>query len=204
MKIVRIFAICTLFTMTFVNLSAEEEKEKRNWGFIFNTSSVLLDLESYQAGVGLKLLLNNDMALRFLLNGEYDSGTSFFSASLGTTFEKHFLRRRASPYWGAFASVGINGLTDETDEQNWTKNREVPIGVGAVLGIEFFIIESISIFAEYSLAFEAYINTTRSEVAGEPVDPVRDWGYSIDTGIGNESKLGIIIYLDDVIKIDRK
>lgn len=206
MKSIRIAFFCIILIFAVSLLSAQDAgngKKKNNWGFIFNTSNILFDIESYQAGLGTKVLFHNDVALRFLADFFYSSSTDTISSSLGIAFEKHLRRRRASPYLGGFIEAGIMRQYDEVDADNWTKNISVPLAGGAILGVEFFIAESVSLFAEYNLVFEGSVLTSSNSVGGTVTETDPEFSYTIDTGIGNESKLGIIIYLDDVIQIDR-
>lgn len=198
--ILLILIICSGFS----NLYAEEEKEPLPWGFIFNTDSLLLDIESYQAGAGIKVLLDNNAAVRFLGDVFYSNSSNTFSSTLGVTYEKHFKPNRVSPYWGGFIEAGYISQKTETDSDNWTKNVSVPISAGAVLGAEFFILEFLSVFAEYTLSFTGTITTASTSVGGNVTETDPEFNYSIDSGIGNDSKLGIIIYLDDVVTLKKK
>jgi hypothetical protein len=100
--------------------------------------------------------------------------------------------------------AGVIRQKTETDSDNWTENYSYIFSTGAVLGVEVFILEYLSFFAEYSLSYEGSISTSSTSDDGTvtDIDPVYD--YSIDTGMGNEAKIGIVIYLDDIIKIDKK
>ena len=76
--------------------------------------------------------------------------------------------------------------------------------MGAVLGVEFFILEFLSIFAEYNLSFNGTISSTSTSVAGNVTKTNPELNFTIDSGIGNNSSLGIVIYLDDVIDLEKK
>lgn len=186
-----------------MNSNDEIQTKQPNWGFIFNTSNIFLDIESYQAGFGAKAILEDDLALRFLVDGYYSSSTDTFSISLGTAVEKHFRRQRVSPYWGGFIELGFMRQFEEFDSDNWTENLHFPLSAGVILGVEFFIFENVSLFAEYNLVFEGSITSSTYSESGVETEYDPEFSYSIDTGIGNEAMLGIIIYLDDIINIDR-
>jgi len=182
-----------------------EEKAITQWGFIFNTNNLLLDIESYQAGVGFKVLRDNNVALRLLGDIFYSYNANTFSATLGVTYEKHFKPGRLSPYWGGFLEAGYMGQKSEgINSDNWTMNNTVPVSLGAVLGAEFFIMEFLSIFAEYSLSIDGLITSTSTSVDGDVTKTDPELNFSIDSGIGNSSSLGIVIYLDDVITFEKK
>ena len=181
-----------------------EEKSTPRWGFIFNTNNLLLDIESYQAGVGIKTLNHNNVAIRYLGDIFYSSSSNTFSGTLGATYEKHFKPGRLSPYWGGFIEAGYIGQKSEVDSDNWTKNNSFPVSLGAVLGTEFFILEFLSVFAEYSLYLDSTITSTSTSTAGVVVKTDPELNFSIDSGIGNNSSLGIVIYLDDIIDLEKK
>jgi len=206
-----LFLIPFLFLSFGLKLSAEAEAEAEaqedssaNWGFIFNTSSILLDLDSYQAGLGTKVLFPNDLALRFLIDGYYSSSVNLFDASLGLALEKHVRPGRVSPYWGGAVKAGIMSKYLEVNPDDWTRDISIPFSAAAILGVEFFVFESVSLFAEYNLIFEASILKRTSSVGGEITSNPAEFSFSVDTGIGNEAMLGIVIYLDNVVVIDRK
>ena len=196
--------VLIIICIGFSYLYSEEEKESPPWGFIFNTSNLLLDIESYQAGVGIKTLHDNNVAIRYLGDIFYSNSANSFSGTLGITYEKHFKPGRVSPYWGGFIEAGYIGQKSETDSDNWTMNNTFPVSIGAVLGVEFFIMEFISIFAEYSLSFDGTITSSSTSADGDVTDSDPEYDYSIDSGIGNSSSLGIVIYLDNVITIEKK
>ncbi len=188
----------------FSYLYSEEEKESPPWGFIFNTNNLLMDIDSYQAGVGFKTLHDNNVAIRYLADVFYSSSPEAYSGTLGVTYEKHLKTGRVSPYWGGFVEAGYIGQKSETDSDNWIMNNTFPVSVGAVLGVEFFIMEFLSIFAEYSLSFGGLITSTSTSVDGDVTDTDPEITYSVDSGIGNDSSIGIVIYLDNVVTIEQK
>ncbi len=188
----------------YSNLYSKEVKEPVPWGFIFNTNNLLMDIEGYQAGVGFKTLHDNNVAIRYLIDIFYSSSSDSFSGTLGATYEKHFKPGRISPYWGGFIEAGYIGQKSKTDSDNWTMNNTFPVSVGGVLGVEFFIMEFLSVFAEYSISFDSLITSTSTSVAGNVTNTNPEITYSIDSGIGNNSSIGIIIYLDNVITFEQK
>lgn len=202
----KVFFIVFLAGFSFVysqEAEVAEDADKLKWGFIFNTSNILLDIESYQAGVGAKVLLNESSALRILIDGYYTSSSKTFSSAVGLAYESHFRKERVSPYWGGYLEAGFTSQKAEIDSDNWTQNITVPISAGPILGVEFFILEFLSLFAEYNLELTGTITSVSTSTAGVVTKSDPDFSYSIDTGIGNEAKLGIIIYLDDIIQIEK-
>ena len=151
-------------------------------GIVFSASNILLDVESYEGGLGAKFA-KGDLSLRgtfdFLLSGASDT----FSVNAGATGEYHLSPGRISPYVGAFAQLGYmrqGGLMSA-----------VPVSLGAVAGVEVFIFDFLSIFAEYCLACDLTL-TTDLQTSQTTFD------YVVDTRMGNSSKLGITVYVTSI------
>jgi hypothetical protein len=148
-------------------------------GIVFSATNILLDVESYEGGIGAKFA-KGDLCLRgafdFLLSG----ASNTFSVNVGATGEYHLSPGRISPYVGAFAELGYmrqGGLMSA-----------VPFSLGAVAGVEVFVFDFLSVFAEYCLACDLTL-TTDLQTSQTTFD------YVVDTRMGNSSKLGITVYL---------
>jgi hypothetical protein len=161
-------------------------------GMIVNAPDILLDIEGYQGGVGIKAGLQG-FVLRGMLDILVNTGFSPVSVSLQGAFEKHFWLPPVSPYWGGLAEVGFTSLTNRVDEDNWTQYTVVPVSLGAVAGIEIFLFEFLSVFVEYELRVEFAGTVTKSSVAGTLTSDT-DFSYKLDLGLGNSSMIGIVIY----------
>lgn len=163
-------------------LAAQEEektglnlKDKR-LGLIFNFIGLAGDLiaehtDNVQGGLGMKLWLGEKTAVRALLDLEHTNDSVTTSTWIGASgaFEYHFLQRRVSPYGG-----GLAGLTLETGAAN-----DLGIYFGALLGAEFELVENLNLFAEYNLLVE-----------------INEPDFTIDLGLGNNTQIGIIVYLN--------
>ena len=172
-------------------------------GIIFNVNDILLDVESYQGGIGLKRYFNDSWAYRAAFDFGYSNSSDSWLISVGNTFEYHFISGRISPYVGGYFDIGYASYKDETDSENWTKVWSIPISTGPLLGIEFEIFNVLSLFVEYSIAFDLIYTSTITSVAGiETKDSTT--GYGINTGMGNESKIGIVIYFNRKFKRNRQ
>ena len=163
-------------------------------GIIFNTSDILLDIQGFQGGIGTKVSLRD-----WMLRGMVDLvlGTEFdpFSLSLGAVLEKHLCPGPVSIYWGPAVETGFTTiLVSKIDEDDWSRTNIIPISLGCVFGIEFFIFEALSIFVEYQAAFELGINRNRVSTAGS-VSATTDLTYTLDIGMGNNAMFGIVFYL---------
>lgn len=169
---------------------------ERDLGVIFNTNDILLDLESYQGGVGAKIGLGQ-YVLRPMADILLNTGDIHppFSLTLGAVLEKHILPGPVSLYWGPSAEMGFTSiLTSKVDADNWTQTIAWELlSAGCVAGIELFILDSLSVFVEYSLALTLGLNTTRTSVAGS-VSSNTEFTYKLNLGLGNQTMLGLVFY----------
>jgi hypothetical protein len=147
-------------------------------GLIFSASNILMDLESYQAGVGGKIAWE-ELALRAAFDVGYSGVTQAFSINAGIAVENHFMPGVISPYFGAFAQAGYNVVPEVLSL--------VPFSVGAIAGIEVFIFDFLSIFAEYALSADFALTTDLLTETS-----TLDW--TIETKMGNNSMIGIVVY----------
>jgi len=168
-------------------------QEKRPFGIIFNTGSLLMNIEGYQAGVGIKLP-GEKVDLR--IGGDIFAANSFSTLSFGAgvAVEKHFRPGKASPYYGGFAHLDFTSQKNETDEDNWVQNSTLAVSGGGILGVEFFLLDNLSVFGEYALAVDLNNIATKTSTAGT-VEQESDLSITFDTRIGNSSKIGVVIYV---------
>jgi hypothetical protein len=169
---------------------------KRDFGVIFNTNDILMDLESYQGGLGVKIGLKKS-TLRVTTDLLMDTWVppDTFSLTIGGVLEKHLLPGPLSPYWGPSVRMGFTSLMDRTDADNWTQNIAWEIlSAGIVGGIELFIFDFLSVFAEYNLALNVGMNIERVSSAGA-ISTTSEFAYNLDLGMGNSAKIGIVVYL---------
>lgn len=161
-------------------------------GVIFNASSLLVDVDAYQGGAGLKLGFEK-FALRTLLAfGLQDAGgdDSSWDLTLGAAAEIPFFTGRVRPYWGGFVDGGISQETTEGEDAT-TETQIISGGFGPILGAEVFIFEFLSVFAEYQLAFDLARSTVETDGNEDETN-----SYSLSTELGNAGSLGIVIYLE--------
>jgi hypothetical protein len=195
--------IALAFSVGLASLSAQSVISSSAWGLIFNTDN-LLDLESYQGGIGVKIRTGENSALRGLLDVYYSNSSNTFSTALGVAYERHFKPGKFSPYWGGMIQAGYTTLTSKIDADNWTKNDSIPISGGILFGAEVFVFENISIFAEYGACLTGIIKSTTVSVTGTVTSGDPSFDLNFDTGLGNDAKLGIILYLNNPPKKAKK
>lgn len=164
-------------------------------GFIFNTSNLLLDLDSYLGGVGIKLLYP-EYTLRLMASVGFQTSTvNTTEVSLGLAYEKPFFRGRISPYTGVCTVLDLTHESLVTDADTWTKTMSLTGEAGALLGVEVFLADFLSLFAEYELSVSLAWTRISQNSAGTLSDPVDAVNYNVNTGLGNSASIGIVIYL---------
>ena len=190
-KQVRI-AVLVVIAMVAWGTAAYGE-EKKPFGIIFNTGSLLLNIESYQGGVGVKIP-GETVAVR--LGGDIFAANSFdtISFGIGAAIERHFRPGKASPYYGGFANLGFTSQKNETDADNWVQSSTLSASAGGLLGAEYFLLDNLSVFAEYALAADIGYVVTKTSSDGT-VGETSDFSITFDTRIGNNSKIGVVIYV---------
>jgi hypothetical protein len=147
-------------------------------GAIFNTSDLVFGLQSYQGGLGAKIGWGK-FALRGLFDFTINGSSQSYAVDLGTTVEYHFIPGPISPYLGGTVSLGY--MTESNVTSAFT------CSLGAVAGIEVFVFDFLSIFAEYEVAADL-TNSTDLQTSQSTFD------YLIDTRMGNSASLGVVIY----------
>ena len=185
-------ALATIVIIAGLSSPAWSQEAPR-LGLIFNASNILMDIESYQAGIGVKLRTGNS-AFRFLADGFFTNSSMTMSVDFGVAYEYHLTAARVSPYVGGFASVGYTSQKTTVDADNWTQNTSTPISAGGLFGAEVFVTDFLSLFAEYQVAIDITQTNTKTSDAGTVTDDPQN-SLIFDTGIGNGSKIGIVIYL---------
>ena len=159
--------------------SLSPKKGANDLGIIFNTSDLLFGLESYQAGLGGKIGWGN-LCLRGLFDIAINGSSESFAVDAGATLEYHIIPGPISPYIGASSNAGYMTQASTISA--------ITISIGAVAGVEVFVFEFLSIFAEYSITAD-FITTTDLQTSQTTFD------YLINTRMGNNAKLGIVIYV---------
>ncbi len=205
MRHAKIIGLFLLFVLSLELLTAGEKNKSdflKRTGFIFNTDNILFDVEGYQGGVGFKYR-GDKLVYRVMTDFSFSSSTNKLTAGTGLAIEKHLRDGKISPYWGWFLNAAYESEKFESDSENWNKLIQYPLSTGGLLGVEVFLMDFLSFFAEYNLSFELTGVTNQQSVSGNVTEDTT-WNYNISTGIGNNSKLGIIIYLDDVVTLKKK
>jgi hypothetical protein len=172
-------------------------------GIIFNVSNILLDVESYQGGIGFKWFFKDTLAYRGSFDFGYSDSSSALHITLGNTLEYHFVLGRVSPYVGAFLNFGYTRYEEEFDSSSWSKVKSIPISAGPVLGVEVSIFQFLTIFAEYRLSFE-YNHTTVYQYVDTSESQEKESSFNVSTGLGNDAKIGVVVYFNRISHNNKK
>ena len=116
-------------------------------GLIFTFND--LRPQTFDGGIGVKFPFSNyDLRAMFAFGYTKDDGdNSEFGFAVGGDLIKPLSTDKITPYMGAGAGIGFekeSNFLDTTTFQFWLR---------AILGIEFFLRENISLAGEYQLAF---------------------------------------------------
>lgn len=169
-------------------------KEVLDFGLVLEMPDILMDVESYQGGIGAKFGLQK-LALRAQLDMDLTPSAGAYSFAVGLGLEKHFLSGGPfSPYWGGLVQVGVSSVKSTIDSQNWDQDIVVPLRLSAILGVEMFILQYLSLFVEYEAALAPTLNVHKSSVGGT-VSTGRQLDFNVETGLGNRSMIGVVLYL---------
>jgi len=198
--IVGVFAQVTFASEKGEAFKLSPEYAGKKNGIIFNVDDILLDIESYQGGIGVKHYFNEKFAYRGSIDFSYIDSSSSLTLNLGNSIEKHLLTGRVSPYIGAFLDIGYIHFKS-TDEASGveTEVTSIPLSIGPLIGVEVFVLDFVSLFAEYSLS-ASYSKTKTEQTAAGVTTSDKDSDFSIEAGIGNESKIGIVVYFNTLKK----
>jgi hypothetical protein len=151
-------------------------------GIIFSMPDLLFGLESYQAGLGVKVG-REKVDYRGMFDVAINGTARSFAVRSGLATEFHLTPDPLSFYWGAVANAGFSSQPGSVSV--------LSLSLGAIAGIEVFPLEFLSIFVEYCL--EAGITVTWAGAAPEIV-------FMSDAGMGNDGRIGIVLYFLRAVK----
>jgi hypothetical protein len=155
------------------------EKSAMDLGLIFNAPLFPLDLQPYQAGIGIKFG-QGAWHLRGLLDFVVSGASDSLALNLGATMEYHLTPEPLSFYFGGSCVGGYM--------RQGGSFSAIVVSVGAIAGVEYFPLKFLSLFAEYALITDLSWTTDLSS-------SLTTFDYLIDTRMGNDSKIGIVIHL---------
>jgi opacity protein-like surface antigen len=126
------------------------------------------------SGIGAKVFTQKNVAVRAAVTasriqstltgvGEGVSSTIDTKTALGIEAgaEYHFNNKRLSPYVGGLIGYSQGSSSSKTDELE-SSFKITGYGAAAIIGAEVFLIESLSIAAEYRLVYQSQSTTRRN------------------------------------------
>ena len=165
----------------------------RTPGLIFATDSILLDVSPFNGGVGLALR-SEERALRTTLGWFTSNALYTTSLKTGLWYVDYMWTGRVSPYWAVFGRLDHLSQTEEVDEDNWTREVTLSLGSGVSLGVEFFLLDFLSLFAEYSLSAGLSGEREVTSVAGDVTREEFEWRFSAGTSLAHGGAIGVTVY----------
>jgi hypothetical protein len=187
-------ALASIFIFTLAGVLAQSKPTAMRYGMLFSVNGITL--EDCQGGVGVAVIMN-PMKLRTSADIRYkDSNINPDELDIGLTgvFEYHLRKGKVSPYIGAFAGYRYEQDKNTVNADNWTKAVDHIIGAGPLVGVEFFILDNVSLFAEYEFAILMTKPSTSVCTSGTVTRTPEDMEFLFDARLGNGAKLGITVY----------
>lgn len=170
-------------------------------GLIFTTDSILLNVSSFNGGIG-GVMRSDDTAYRAAVGALASNAFSTIALKLGFWYVQYYWSDRLSPYWDLFAGLESLSNTVHVDDDNWTRDLSIDVRGGVAIGIEFFLLDVLSVFAEYSLSAMMSGTQTTTSVAGETSSDDFEWTYAVGTDLAHGGALGIALYLEPQVDLD--
>jgi hypothetical protein len=200
--VIVIFAVLTLFASfsSAAETTAQDQTDAEvpvppEWtpGLVFTTDSILLNITSFNGGIG-GVLRADDVAIRATVGAITSNSFRTLAFRLGGWYVRYFWTGRVAPYWNAFARTELLSQTNEADRENWVRDFSFEVAGGASLGAELFVMDVVSVFAEYSLSVGAAGQRTTTSVGGTVTPGDYDWTFSAGTDLAHGGALGVILY----------
>jgi len=179
------------------------------WGLIFSIDNLFQGIGEYNGGIGIKLPIEDKgkeiMDLRCTVNLDLIDGINNINVTAGAAAEFPLLKNQAvSPYWGLTADVGFQRLHFNLTDVDYSETADYSLVAGGIIGVEFFLMEYLSIFVEYQAA--AYLSLNSYYLSNAPADaenPVYTVNFNFLTEMGNDAKFGIVIYSKPIVTLKK-
>jgi hypothetical protein len=165
-------------------------------GLVFCATAFPIEASAYEGGFGAQATygkLLGRAGARFLLD---DRGAD--PAKLGWGLDLlggwRLTGGAAKLYAGAFADYSYSEGKTTVDADNWTKTAVSELGFGPVVGVELAILENLSIFLDYELAFGFAFPSETVSAGGTVTKNAEDAERLIETRLGNSALIGVCVY----------
>jgi opacity protein-like surface antigen len=176
----------------------EPDIKSKSIGLLFGFNGEVLNTDNYDAGIGARYYLNDNLVIRGALEIRYGSSETpekdAFTKEMESKTSKTRImldcsyllaKRRICPYLGF--GIGFSTITYEF-KQNGTTNKNSDTGRDYSFyflgGAELFILKYLSISTEYRLTFSLYSpNDSEIQYEGKPTQILPGTkSFSINTG----------------------
>ncbi|HRI46157.1 MAG: outer membrane beta-barrel protein [Ignavibacteriaceae bacterium] len=215
MKKLLVVALLLVMSANF-NIFAQPVSGSKAILFQFSGLS-FLQANEFEGGAGAKYFLNNRIAVRGLVkfsnsssvtpwNGVSagnDGESSTTMLGLGAAVQYYMTIGEMSPYFGGGAAFSTtssetksaypNGGSQTVTKDDPATNAGTRIDVYALLGVEYFIKENISLSAEYRLGYGSLSRADYSITSGGTTTTTKQ-GSSSSLGINSQGLLTIAFY----------
>jgi hypothetical protein len=158
--------------------SAGPARGSADVGLLFSTDNLLFGLSSYQGGLGF-IVNTGGFGFRGLLDIVVNGSSQSFLGDLGLSVTYDLWHGPIAPYVGGFAVVGYVTQT--------SVSSAVTFSVGALIGVQIFVLDFLSFFAEYDLGVDLSYTTDLQTSLGT-------FDYLAGTRLGNSARLGVVVY----------
>ncbi len=163
-------------------------------GALFCSSGFPFEAEPFNGGIGAQAVKGPWLARAGLffqyekaLTESFDWGARLFGG-------RYLVGSKARLYAGLFAGYSRSSEKTSVDEDTWTKRILDELGAGPAIGAELFLFESLSVFLDYELAFQATFPSEQVSAGGTLTRTKEDPEYFFGTRQGNSACIGICIY----------
>ncbi len=206
MRVFKVFLIVIFISTAFYGFAETAETENVSdsdsgefvFGMVFSTGNILFDLDAYRGGIGGRFVFP-DFSLIASIGGGYESGNNVFAITGSFSAVVPIIKGRVIPYWGGVFSIDFSHSGNVLGSSVYT--NMLTSKIGGVLGVEFFLHEYVSIFAEYELVAGVSRSVVRQNINNNLVgDPAVN--FMIGSDLGNNSSIGVTVYTKPFLSFD--
>ncbi|MEM1096778.1 MAG: hypothetical protein AAGJ10_19440 [Bacteroidota bacterium] len=199
--LLRTLAVMTASLTLFASSTYAQDNVRPNaleadtWAVVFQVGQPI-SLRSFQGTIAVKHHTASDRAWRVGLGGSGNQSLNSQGGGVNITAQADYLiypmpPREVNMYWGVGPSIGF---TRNAQKQNAFEDIETQfrIGVGGLLGAEWFATEHISLFGEYGTSLT--IRLQRETITTFDPQPSEVENTTTNLTFGTGATLGLNLY----------
>ena len=180
---------CIIALTLIAGLAHAQDYRTKDMGLIFTFND--LRPQTFDGGVGVKFPFSQ-FDLRAIFGFGYtkdDNDNSEIAFGVGADLIKNLSAGKITPYIGGGAGIALG------KESNWQDTSTFQFWLRAILGVEYFLRENISLAGEYRFAFTyASIDTENDAAAKASGMLEEEGGYQF--ALGTFPRLMLTVYFD--------